>query len=300
MARLIACAGFLLLLLAAPARGQDLEPRRWTHLPNDLHVVGVGIGATQGDVLFDPVLQIEDAEMELATLGLGYVHSFDFHGKSARLDVSLPYSTGRWSGLLEGQPASTRRRGFLDPRVRLSVLLYGGEAMDAKTFAETERSDTVIGAALSFNIPLGDYRGDRLINLSQNRWVIRPQAGITHQRGKWTFELTGSVFFYDSNDDFFGESVLENDPLWAAQVHAIYSFRPGVWAAIGFAHGTGADATVDGEAKDSQVENQLLSISAGFPLPGRQSLKFSWLNSETQIRQGSKLDTLAVAWSFFY
>ena len=46
------------------AFGQDLEPRRWTPLPPGLNVVGAGYIRTGGDVLFNPVLLIEDAEVE--------------------------------------------------------------------------------------------------------------------------------------------------------------------------------------------------------------------------------------------
>jgi hypothetical protein len=54
-----------LLLLAGVmmnvAQAQDLEPRRWSHLPTGLNVIGIGTGWTDGDILFDPVLLIEDA-----------------------------------------------------------------------------------------------------------------------------------------------------------------------------------------------------------------------------------------------
>jgi len=38
---------------------QELEPRRWAHVPVDTNYFGVGYVKTDGDVLFDPVLRIE-------------------------------------------------------------------------------------------------------------------------------------------------------------------------------------------------------------------------------------------------
>jgi len=61
-------------------------------------------------------------------------------------------------------------------------------------------------------MPFGEYSSERLINLGENRWVIRPQLGVTHTRGKWTGELTGSVFLYGDNDEFWQDTKLESDP----------------------------------------------------------------------------------------
>ena len=82
----------LILLLASPALlAQDIEPRRWSHLPSNFSVIGGGFAYTQAEVLFDPVLRIEDAEMELHALVVSYVHAFEWQGKSARLDFTVPY-----------------------------------------------------------------------------------------------------------------------------------------------------------------------------------------------------------------
>ena len=51
----------LLLLSFGPVAAQDLEPRRWTVFPAGLNVVGAGYARLEGDVSFDPVLQVEDA-----------------------------------------------------------------------------------------------------------------------------------------------------------------------------------------------------------------------------------------------
>ncbi len=174
-----------LMVSGGNAVAQDLEPRRWTHMPSGLNVVGLGTTYTGGDIYFDPVLELEDVEVELAGAGLVYLRTFGMFGRSARIDALVPYGNGRWSGLLQGEPASTRRHGFSDPRLRLSVLLYGGPAMDKKECASTPRSNTVVGAAVSVKIPWGEYYPERLINLGANRWMVRPQLGVTHSRNKW-------------------------------------------------------------------------------------------------------------------
>lgn len=287
----------LLLVLAKGAYAQDLEPRRWSLMPTGLNFVGVGAAYSFGDILFDPVLEIEDAEFDMTHVMLGYVHSFALFGKSARLDMNVPFANGTWSGLLRGEPAQVERVGLGDPRFRLSLLLYGGPAQTPAEFAASEQSNTVVGVAVAVTAPLGEYSRDRLINLGANRWVVRPQLGVTHTRGRWTYELTGSVFYYSDNDEFFNNSKLENDALYAVQGHLIYTFRPGLWVSASTAYGTGADPTINGVPKDAETGNWLTALSAGIPIDPTQGLKFTWLRTRTQEDTGVNLDALLIAYS---
>ena len=287
----------VLSCVADAAFAQDLEPRRWSQLPTGVNVIGVGLAHSSGDIFVDPVLQVEDAEVDLFTSGVSYIRSFGLFGRSARFDVTASFADGRWEGLLEGEPARTDRHGMNDPRFRLSVLLYGGPALDPQAFAQSEKSSTVVGAAISVVAPLGEYYEDRLINLGHNRWTIRPQLGVTHTRGPWTYELTGSIFFFTDNDEFFNDTKLENDPLYAIQGHLIYTFRPGLWTSLGTAWGTGAEPTVDGERRDAETENWLAALSVGLPISPTQGVKLTYLYTSTQVETGADLNTFVLGYS---
>lgn len=293
-------AVFAFSLLSANIQAQDLEPRRWTHMPTGINVLGVGVGYNTGDVYFNPVLKLQDVEVELAGAGLVYLRTFGIAEKSARFDFLLPYASARWEGLLEGEPASTRRRGFGDPRIRLSYLLYGGPAQNPKEFMSNAQSNTVVGVAVAVKIPWGQYYGERLINLGSNQWRIRPQLGVTHTRNKWTFELTGSFFWYSDNDDFFGGQHLENDILYAGQAHVIYTFKPGLWASVSTAYGDGADFYVNQVDQDLKVENWLSALSFGIPINRQNGLKFSWIRTRTQNDTGADIDSFNAAWSVIF
>ena len=69
------------------AIGQDIEPRRWTPLPVGMNVLGAGFVHTDGDIAFDPVLEIDDATVEIDTAIVSYLHAFELLGKSARFDI---------------------------------------------------------------------------------------------------------------------------------------------------------------------------------------------------------------------
>jgi len=281
-------------------RAQDLEPRRWSHLPKDAHFFGIGTTYTDGDILFDPVLLIEDARFKLGGLAMSYVYSFGLFGKSARVDALIPYFSGRWKGTLNDESVTVRRRGFGDPRLRLSVLLYGGPAQTRAEFAKSKKSSTVVGAGLSLVMPYGEYLEDKLINLGQNRWIARPQLGVTHTRGKWTMEVTGSVFLYSDNDEFFDGNRLENDEVYAVQGHVIYTFRPGLWASLSTAFGSGGEAQINGVNKDNPTGNWLSALSLGLPINRKQGIKLSWLRARTQKDTGLDQDTVLVAYSVMF
>ena len=296
---------FLMALLlifcwANTSFAQDTEPRRWAQIPTGVNFVGIGYSYSDGEIFFDPLLQIEDATFGLHGIGVAYIRTFAFMGKSARVDFSLPYKTGRWEGLLNGEYVSVRRRGPGDARARFSMLLYGGPAENLQEFVKSKKSNTVVGAALAVTMPTGDYNSSRLINLGANRWVIRPQLGVTHSRGQWTGELTGSLFLYDDNNHFWQETKLETDPLFAVQGHLIYTFRPGLWASISTAYGWGGEATVNGDAKNNPSGNWLTALGFGFPINSKQGIKIAWIRGRSQKSTGADVDSLVLGYSVMF
>jgi hypothetical protein len=287
----------LLLLWVDAASAQDLEPRRWSQMPTGLNFAGIGYGYVDGDIFFDPLLLVEDAGFEMHAVGLVYMRSFGLFGKSARADFTLPYRAGRWQGTVDGELVHFRRRGLGDARMRFSMLLYGGPAQTMQEFVKSEKSNTVVGVAVAVSMPTGRYSEERLINLGSNRWVIRPQLGVTHTHGKWTSELTGSAFIYTDNNDFWKNTKLETDPLLALQAHVIYTFRPGLWASVSSGYGWGGESTVNGDAKNNPSGNWLTALSIGLPIDRKQGVKIAFLMGRTQKSTGADLNSLILAYS---
>lgn len=289
-----------LWLMALDVLAQDIEPRRWSHLPTGLNVVGAGLVQTDGDIFFDPVLKVEDATMDLYGLGLSYVRTFDWFGRSGRLDVVVPYATGRWEGLVDGEYTSLRRHGLADPRLRASIALYGAPALSPQElgrYIAEHPVRTTIGAGLQVTLPFGEYTDRRLINLGANRFVVSPQLGIVHQRNGWQFEMTGSVFLFQDNDEFWRGARLEQDPLWFLQGHVVYGFRPGWWVGASGGYAWGGESYVDGIAKNNETRSGYHAVSIGMPLGKGQALKLTWVAAETHVRVGLDTKGLMAAWS---
>jgi hypothetical protein len=290
----------LLMISSIQVQAQDLEPRRWSHLPTNLNVIGLGTGWTNGDMFLDPLLLAEDVTFDLYLGAAVYVRTFEFLGKTARVDLTVPYASGRWEGYLDGEHASVRRRGFADPFMRFSINLYGAPPLSGKEYVQYRREHpvtTTVGAALSVRLPLGDYNDQWLINLGSNRFVVRPQLGVLHQHHKWQFELTGSVFLYQTNDEFWKGTTRKQDPLWFTQGHVIYTFKPGWWASFSGGYAYGGENKVNGLDKDDAKRSRYIALSFGVPINARQGLKFTYFTSDTHTSSGTNIDALLTAWT---
>ena len=294
---------FAALVLPVVAQAQDLEPRRWTHMPVGTNVASVNYAYTTGDVFFDPVLELQDVQLESHAIVGAYTRSFDVAGTTGRLDAILPFQSARWKGLLSGAPASALREGFSDPWLRFSVGLLGTPALDPAAMAEFRRSNpvrTVVGAALGVMFPLGEYDSDKLLNLGQNRFIFRPQLGVTHLRGPWSYELTGSLLVYTDNTDFFRGNTLEQDPLFALQGHVVRSFASGFWASAGLGYNWSGASTINGTFQDDSRGNLLYAFSVGAQLSASQGFKIGYFRGDALENIGSDYHNVFVSWSVLF
>ena len=243
--------------LALPCFALEPEPRKWNHLPLGANFAGVGYVYAEADIFADPALLLEDVEMELHTWAAKYIRTFELFEKSARFDLTQAYQEGKWTGLLNGSPASVSRKGWSDTLLRLAVNLNGAPPLRGKEFAayrSAVKVETIVGMALTVRLPTGKYMEDKLINLGQNRFVFRPQFGVIHTRGKWTAEVTGEVAFYTDNDDFFNGKTLEQKPLYIIHGHLIHTFRPGLWVGASLGYDYGGENSINGINKDNRKQ----------------------------------------------
>jgi hypothetical protein len=285
----------------APCLAQDLEPRRWTHLPIGTNVLGINYGFSAGDLSLDPVLQIQDARVEMNTAAVSYTRYFALADRTARIDLVLPVQSGNWDGLVGGVPRSVNRDGLADPVVRLSANLCGAPALTGKEFADFRREhsvSTTLGAALELHLPLGEYQEDKLINLGQNRFTITPQLGVLHTSGEWSFELTGSMYLFTDNDEFFNGNELRQDPLYAVQTHVVKTFGQDWWMSAGVAYSWAGESTVNGVPQKDDKSNLLSGASIGFRLGASQGVRLAYMRTDTLNDLGSDTDTVALGWSF--
>jgi hypothetical protein len=241
--------------------------------------------------------------MELHTWAAKYIRTFELFEKSARIGLVQAYQRGRWHGLVDGVPRSVRRGGLSDSVMRFAINLYGAPPLKGEEFAAYRAKvdvETIVGTALVVQLPTGEYKDGKLINLGTNRYTFRPQLGVVHSRGKWSLELTGAVYIYTDNKDFFDGNKLKNDPLYTLQTHLVYTFRPGLWAAAGAGYGYGGESNVNGDEKDDRKENIGWAFGFGYPITPQLGVKVAYLGIRNQESIGQDSDSIGVALSAFW
>lgn len=293
-----ACAYLLIaataLAVVRSGYAQEIEPRTYSNAPVGVNFLIAGYGWSEGDVAVDSSLPLTNAEVRSDLAILAYARSLDVGGLSAKFDVIAPYAWTDGSAEFQGEPVQRKVSGWLDPRLRFSVNLYGAPALSLGDFAGY-RQDVIIGASVQVGVPLGQYDDDKLLNNGTNRWFIKPELGISKARGPWTFELAAAVKLMGDNDDYFNGRNLEQDPIYSVQVHVIHEFHSGIWAAFDATWYTGGRTTVDGVPGSEFDGNNRAGLTVALPVNRRNSVKISG-STGLGTRTGSDTDILGIVW----
>jgi hypothetical protein len=287
------------LLLAGSLAAQELEPRALQNAPIGVNFAVLASGYSRGNLLVDATLPIEDAQADVWSVGLGFVHAINVFGLSGRISAVAPFVTGRWAGTLAGIDTSTSRTGMADPRVTLAVNFLGAPALTL-TEMRGYRQKTVAGVQISVGLPLGQYYPERLINLGANRWSLASRLGISHAIGRrWTVEGYAGATIFTANDEFYGGTRFSQDPFFEAQAHGVYVIRvPDIWVAGSVGYGWGGAATVDTVPKDP-LENLRVSAMVRLPIARQHGLKLVYISGIT-TRLGADFDTFQVAYTYTF
>jgi len=296
--RLLILAGLItMLLLSGTGRlvAQELEPLTFSNTPTGINVLGAGVGFSRGNILLDPSLPIEDLDGDLFYGFLRYLRTFGLLGRAAKFSAMVPFTSGEWDGQFENQPANREANGFGDIRLTLDWSLYGAPAMN-RTEMQSYQPQTIVGASVRVIAPTGDYDSDELINLGANRWSVRGQIGLSRELEQWTFEGLTGIWFYGKNDNLVGREQ-EQENMYVVKVHAIYSFRPGLWLGAGVGYGNGGRTTVDGVPRDNRQENWRFGATLAYPINKQHGVSLTF-GSGVNRGAGGDFDTIAVAYKY--
>jgi hypothetical protein len=282
-------------LCAAPALAQELEPRSYSAAPVGTTFLIAGIGGSEGAVLFDPSLPVDEvsAELTIATLAFGY--TFELGGRQARVLAVLPLASGDIAGQVDGHAERQPMHGLADPRIRLSVGLLGAPALGPEEFAREPRH-TVVGVSLTAVPPLGAYDERRLVNLGYNRWAFKPEIGISKPLNRWTLEGYVGAWFFTTNDDYYpGDARKSQAPILSLQGHVGYALTRRSWLALNATWFGGGQTEVDGNRSPDEQRNVRLGATLSIPAGRSDSVKVVYSTGAT-TRRGTDFDTLTLQW----
>jgi hypothetical protein len=295
----LAKAAFAWLLwgsFCSPAAAQDLEPRAYANTPVGMSFAVLAYGYSTGSIALDASVPLEDAKLDLHTEVFALAHSFALFGNSAKVDAIFP--VGELSGTARFNGADVERNvsGLGDQRLRFSYNFYGAPALTVEQHQDWHQ-DLLVGGSLQVTMPGGQYDVERVVNLGSNRWAFKPEIGVSKAFGDLLVEVDTALSLYTSNDDYLDTHTRKQDPLFAVQVHGIYTLWRGVWAALDATYYTGGQTSVDGvDAHDSQ-SNLRLGGTVALPVSRHQSIKL-YSSGAVLTRTGSEFTAVGIAWQY--
>ncbi|MGO9988985.1 MAG: transporter [Steroidobacteraceae bacterium] len=278
------------------AQGQSMEPRLYSNAPVGLNFLINTFAYQTGSVLVDTSLPISNVSATVDTAAVAYSRAIDCWGDSGSVQLALPYAHATASGDVFEQSRSVTRDGLGDLALRFAVNLYGAPAVDLKQFANYQQ-DVIIGVSLQVTAPSGQYDAAKLVNIGTNRWSFLPQAGMSKAVGNWTLEVAAGVQFFTANEEFFGNNVRRQDPLFSTQGHVIYNFNPKLWAALDATYYTGGRTSVNGTLNENLEHDSRWGATTGYTFTRRNSVKF-YFSSGLIARTGTDFKVYGIAWQY--
>ncbi|WP_303902458.1 transporter [Thiohalomonas denitrificans] len=290
----------LLLLAAMTAsalQAQELEPRSYANLPVGTRFLLTGYSYSEGGILADPAVRLENADAKVHAGFVGYLQALDVAGRSARLKLLVPYARLSASGLLAGQPGEREVSGPADPALGFSLNLYGAPAVSPAEFADYQQN---LSVAVSFLLrsPLGQYDKERLVNIGTNRWTLRSEVALSKTLRPWTFDASLAASFFTDNNEFLGDGTREQEPIYALQLHAIHDFPSGMWASLGGTYYEGGEVNSTSNGESTRLvgpRNSRIGATFSFPVNAKNSIRLQG-NTSVSTRAGTTFDVGSLVW----
>lgn len=275
---------------------QVLEPRLYSNIPIGVNSLFIGYGYTQGAIPENQSLGLEDPNLKIHSAVLAYIKSFDILGHNAKFDLILPISTLSGTGQHFGMDVSRNVSGLGDTKARLTFNLLGAPSLSLQEFA-SYKQDSIMGVSIQATIPTGQYESSKLINISTNRWAIKPAIGISKKVSQYKFEFVADAEFYSTDNDFYGGITRKQDPIYSTQAHALYTFDRGKWLALGVTYYWGGEFINNGGRSKQELSNSRFGATFAMPIDKTSSIRI-YGNSGIHTRYGTDFDGIGIAWIY--
>jgi hypothetical protein len=276
---------------------QDLVPRAYLITPVGSNAITISSSFFDGPIFTDPTIPITDFKGRFDLLALSYVRSFNFFGRSANVVGTIPYVVGNFHGIVMDAPRHAYRSGLSDARVRVSVNLRGGPAINLDEFVKW-REKFVVGASLTVSVPMGQYDPAVLLNPGLNRWAVKPELGISRRWGPWALDFYGGLWLFTSNNLFYpGTRTRSQAPVGTGEMHLNYILKPRFWISADGNFWTGGRSMIDGVTGRDYQRNSRAGATVSVPLNRNQSVKFSYSRG-AYISIGGNYDNFSAAWQY--
>lgn len=232
-------------------------------------------------------MPIDGVDSRIDSGVLAYQQTLSVAGRTANLQLELPYASGTTIGTLQGGPARAAVSGIGDLAVTLAINLDGAPSMTTTEFQALRANPRpILGASIKVVAPTGDYDPDKLVNVGTNRWAVRAKLGyIRPLTKKWMLELGVGAWFFQDNDEFLGET-REQEPITAVDFNLIRRFSPGFWGSLDLNYYHGGRTTIRGIANADFQRNARAGITFVYPFKRRHLIKAGYSTGVTTEARG--------------
>lgn len=287
----------LALILSFAAKAQEMEPRSYAVVPTGLHAMALSFTYSSGNVVTEGSSPVQDLNVTNKVINLGYVQTFTFFGKLARIAVGTPYGFLNGSAKFQGADTSGSRTGFYDGRIKFGVNLFGSPALPPQQFQKFQEH-TVFGVSIVISVPIGQYYPAKLINLGSNRWGFKPELGLSHREGRLFYEIYGGVWMYTQNSDYFKAYHQNENVLLSFQMHVDYTFKHGKYLALNGGYAEGGETYLNGIAQNDQERNWRIGATFSAPVFNKhQSIKIM-VNTGIATKAGQNYTALTLVYQY--
>jgi hypothetical protein len=283
-------------LLVGSIEAQDLDSRHYVNLPSNQNFFRIAYGLASGGVNITPTLPLQDADLIIKGGSIAYMRSLDLGGKSATFDAWMPYFCASGSAVLDGAPRERSVCGNGDAKIRFTYNFIGAPALSLSEFVKQEKQ-IVVGTSVQVDVPTGQYNDDVLLNIGANRWVIKPEIGVSIPWREWSFEFSAGFRIFTDNEDYVGNSVLEQNPLYNLQLHVSRDLTPRQWIGINTNYFFGGETYRNGSLSQIEQKNSRFGITWFVVLNPRQVLKIV-ASTGVITRVGNDSNNLTAEWIY--
>jgi hypothetical protein len=221
-------------------------------------------------------------------------------GRSANLNIAIPYGIGTFQGEEGDLTKQIYRSGLVDTTLRLSVNLKGGPAMQPREFANWNQK-ALMGVSLKLVVPTGQYDPNKLVNWGANRWAVKPEFGYSRRRKHILWDAYAGVWFYTTNQRFFspsGPQPQSEKPIGSIEGHLSYDFKPRFWLSLDGNFWFGGTTSLSGiENLATRQTSSRIGVTGSVPLTKHQSIKFSYADG-AYVRFGGNYRSVSTAWQY--
>jgi len=295
----IGITNVLIMLIGTFVSAQELAPRLMAMVPVKSNIAIANTTYSYGNILVDPTLPIDSLNTSLLIFGVGYQRSLSIFNKLTKVDAVIPYAVGNWEGQLGQEDRSVYRSGLADPLFRFHMLLIGGPALSAEEFAAYNLKKFKLGIQLRFQVPLGQYDPNKLINIGTNRWTFKFGVGASYTFNKFILESYINLFVFSTNKDFFGGNSLQQKPMGILQLHGIYIFKKGFWISGSLGYARFGGISVNDEIRQDEQRNLRLALTLSYTFKKGHGLNFSY-NNGTFTRYGADFNSVSLTYHYLW